>query len=95
MAKPATNSLCECLQKIAKLMETGEVIEAAALAVEMKGLLPSLPLEMTTEEFAEAGRLLGRCGEMEGIMRQKVLGSLQRLAATRKSLVYRRYSGRP
>jgi hypothetical protein len=76
-------------------MEKGEAVEAAVAMSEMNELLPLLPMEMTTEELAEANRLLRRCVELESGMRQKVLASLQRLAATRKSLVYRRYGGRP
>jgi hypothetical protein len=95
MAEPTTNSLCKCLQRIAGLMEKGEAVEAAVAMSEMNELLPLLPMEMTTEELAEANRLLRRCVELESGMRQKVLASLQRLAATRKSLVYRRYGGRP
>ncbi len=94
MAQPTTNSLCKCLQKIAGLMEKGEAVEAAAAVAEMNELLPLLPLEMTTDELTEAKRLLDRCVELEGGMRQTVIASLQRLAATRKSLVYRRYGRR-
>jgi hypothetical protein len=95
MAQPTSNSLCKCLQRITGLMEKGEAVEAAGAVAEMNELLPLLPLEMTTDELAEANRLLKRCVELEAGMRQKVLASLQRLAATRKSLVYRRYGGRP
>ena len=95
MAQPTATSLCKCLREITELMEKGQAVEAALAVAEMRELLPLLPLEMTTDELAEADRLLKRCVELEAGMREKVLASLQRLAATRKSLVYHRYGGRP
>ena len=62
---------------------------------ELTEIFPRLPPEMPPDEVAEARSLLAHCAELERGLRQNVLVSLWRLAATKKSLVYRRYVGRP
>jgi hypothetical protein len=91
MSGSATQDLCGCLRRISILLERGEPEEAAAIVSEMNEVFPRLPREMPSEEFAEARRLLEHCTTLEKGMRQSVLASLQRLAATRRASVYRQY----
>ena len=95
MAHSAANGLSSCLRRIAVLLEKGEPVAAAAIVVEMNELFSTLPSAMPQGEIDEATHLLHRCKELERGLRQSVLASLQRLAATRKSLVYRRYGSGP
>jgi hypothetical protein len=91
----ATGDLCECLRRIAALLERGQPVEAAAVADEMNALLPHLPAQMPQEKADEARTLLAHCAILEEGLRQHVLTSLQRLAATRKSMGYRRQGSGP
>jgi hypothetical protein len=91
----ASEALRDCLRRIGALLEKGEAVQAAAIVSEMTEIFPLLPPEMPADELAEAKDLLAHCGDLERGLRQNVLVSLQRLAATKKSLVYRRYIGRP
>jgi hypothetical protein len=91
MADSATDNLRGCLRGIATLLEKGDPVAAAAIVSEMNELLPRLPRDMPQEELAEATQLLDRCKELEEGLRQNALAALQRLGATRKSLIYRRY----
>jgi hypothetical protein len=91
----ASQTLRDCLRRIGALLERGEAVQAAAIVSEMTEVFPRLPQEMPADELAEANNLLAHCADLERGLRQKVLVSLQRLAATKKSLVYRRYIGRP
>lgn len=95
MSSSATQDLCGCLRRIAARLEEGDPAEAAAVVAEMNEVFPRLPNEMPDEELDEATRLLVRCKELEQGLRQNALTSLQRLAATRKSMIYRRYAPRP
>jgi hypothetical protein len=95
MAHSAIDGLSSCLRRIAALLEKDDPVSAAAIMVEMNELFPTLPSDVAQEELAEAVRLLHHCRELEQGLRQSVLASLQRLAATRKSLVYRRYGSGP
>jgi hypothetical protein len=95
MAHSATEDLRGCLRRIAALLEKGDAVAAAAIVVEMNELIPRLPPDMPNEELAEATHLLEHCEELEHGLRQDALLALQRLAASRKSLVYRRYGGGP
>jgi hypothetical protein len=90
----ASEALRNCLQRIGALLEKGEAVQAAAIVSEMTEIFPRLPMEMSPDELAEASNLLAHCAELERGLRQNVLVSLQRLAATKKSMVYRRYLGR-
>jgi len=95
MAHSATDDLRSCLRKIAALLEKGDAVAAAAVMVEMNELFPRLPSDMPNEELAEATQLLDHCKELERGLRQGALQDLRRLAALRKSRVYRRYGGGP
>jgi hypothetical protein len=91
----ASEALRDCLRRIGALLERGEAVQAAAIVKEMTEIFSRLPPELPADELAEANSLLAHCAELEGSLRRNVLVSLQRLAATKKSLVYRRYLGRP
>jgi len=95
MANSTGETLCGCLRRIATLLEKGEPVEAALVVAEMNELLPRLPQDMAEAELNEAKNLLTRCEALERDLRKDVLGSLQLLAATRKSSIYRRYGGAP
>jgi hypothetical protein len=91
----ASEALRDCLRRISALLEKGEAVQAATIVSEMTAIFPRLPTEMPPDELDEARLLLAHCTELERGLRQSVLVSLQRLAASKKSLVYRRYIGRP
>lgn len=95
MSDSATQDLCGCLQRIADLLERGEPVAAAAIVAEMNDVFPRLPPDMPDDELVEARRLLDLCTALECGLRQNVLASLRRLAATRKALVYRQHGRRP
>ena len=95
MASANGQGLADCLRGIAVLLERGQAVEASALLPEMNRILSSPPVEMSSAEVEEANHWLGRCVALEGCLRQEVVASLQRLAATRKSRAYRRYAVRP
>ena len=95
MADEATGSLCGCLRRIAVLLEKGNPVEAAAVVCEMNEVLSRGPTAMSESEYAEARSLLALCEKLERDARQDVLVSLQRLAATRKSSIYRRFGSDP
>jgi hypothetical protein len=90
MPLPASESVCDYLRRIAALLEQGKPVEAATIVTEMTELLPRLSPEMPDDQLAEARILLARCGVLEQAVRQSVVASLQRLAATRRSSIYRR-----
>jgi hypothetical protein len=90
MPVSAGENLCDCLRRIAVLLEQGKPVEAATIVAEIEELLPRLPPKMPEDQLAEARTLLARCGVLEQTMRQSVVASLQRLAATRRSSIYRR-----
>ena len=95
MADTETDGLCSCLRRIATLLEKGEPEAAAAVVGELNSVLSQSPSEMPEAEYVEARGLLERCEKLERDARQDVLASLQRLAATRKSSIYRRFGGEP
>ena len=95
MADLGSHGLCGFLRRIEGLLEKGDAVAAAAVVAEMNQALASLPLEMPDAELTEAQGLLVRCEEMEQGMRKEVLSSLQRLAATRKSSIYRGFGDAP
>jgi hypothetical protein len=95
ISEAATGDLCGCLRRIAALLESGQPVEAAAVADEMNELLPHLPEQMPQEKAEEARNLLAHCAVLEEGLRQQVLTSMQRLAATRKSTIYRRQGSGP
>lgn len=88
MSESAIQDYCDCLRRIAILLEKGEPIAAAAVVAEMNEIFPRLPAEIREEELQEAQGLLERCKELEQGLRHKVLASLQQLAATRRSRIY-------
>ena len=95
MVNATGEDLCGCLRRIATLLEKGEPVEAALVVAEMNELLPRLPQDIAEAELAEARNLLTRCEALERDLRRDVLGSLQLLAAARKSSIYRRYGSAP
>jgi hypothetical protein len=95
MVHSATEELRNCLRRIAALLENGEPVRAATIVNEMNELFPRLPDAMPPNELAEAQSLLERCVQLEQGLRKNVLGALQRIAATRKSRVYRWYGRKP
>jgi len=95
MPDTAIEDLCGCLRRIAALLERGQPEEAATLVPEMLGMLPQVPLQLPQGKVDEAKDLLARCVGLEQSLRQGVLVSLRRLAATRRSSIYRRYGSRP
>jgi len=90
MAHSATQQLCGCLRRISALLEQGHPEEAAVIVGEMNVLFPQLPPTMPEDELTEAKALLARCVQLEQGLRQAALVALQRLGATRRSMVYRR-----
>lgn len=84
----AGNRLIACLERIASLLEKGEVTSAAALVEELTTLTSGEPESMTAEEQREARRLLAHCGDLESGLHKSALEAMQRLGAARRSQAY-------